>query len=152
MVEMPWYRDIRPEAMRERHVARGIEQLRRASRRRVYLCNICRWVGYDWQTDVHAEKTGHRDFASDYMGGRGWRERMEKIVAKEIPFPKKALNYKPSQLEPLPHCPQDCTRQKTCYRGQPLPYDKNICYVQEKPTVVDVYDSRDKTKMRLHLA
>jgi hypothetical protein len=31
----------------------------------------------------------------------------------------------------LKHCPEDCGKKTFCYKGEPLPEDKTICYCKE---------------------
>ena len=37
--------------------------------------------------------------------------------------------------EILRHCPSDCRDDGTCHPGQPLPYNKNVCYRPPKDIV-----------------
>lgn len=40
----------------------------------------------------------------------------------------------------LRHCPPDCLDEGTCHPGQPLPYNKNICYRPPKEGIVKTDD------------
>lgn len=42
-------------------------------------------------------------------------------------------------MEILENCPKDCVRRHTCFKGQPLPANKRMCYVPELfPTELDI--------------
>jgi len=45
-------------------------------------------------------------------------------------------------------CPTDCVKNKTCFKGQPLPEDKRTCYLSpeeeaENQKKLDLYDPDD---------
>lgn len=92
---MPWYRDISREGFRRRAELRADKTIQDVNARTVFRCNFCGWIGNLDGADNHRKQTGHDSYAWKYMGGRGWRKRMERIISKELPFPIGSHNYKP---------------------------------------------------------
>lgn len=57
--------------------------------------------------------------------------RMALILSLPLPKHAGASYYELSHVGSLLGCPPDCMKRETCHRGQPLPYDKWICYIPQ---------------------
>lgn len=51
----------------------------------------------------------------------------------------------------MKHCPKDCKRRNTCYRGKPIPANKDICYTPPKSKLFFTKENPDFKKHYMNM-